>query len=154
MFDKEEGKAFRKKFWTGFGRFMGKHSSVRGRKQKWLNYRTGVKHLYFRMDADKRSARISIDIQHPDPGIRELFYEQWCEYQALLKNLTGLEWTWLPSYHHPPDQEIARIYVEKEGVNLYKEEDWPTIWAWFEPIMLGLDELWGDAVDIFQDLAK
>ena len=154
MFDKEEAKALKRRFWTGFGKQMGRHVSARGPKQKWLNYRTGVRHLFFRLHADKRLARVSIDIQHPDPGIRELFFAQWEEYKVLLHNLTAMEWTWSPSTYLDSGQEIARISVERAGLNMFVEENWQEIWDWFEPVLVGLDELWGNAVEVFQDFAK
>lgn len=154
MFDKEQAKDFRKRFWTGFGKHMGRHQSALGRKQKWLNYRTGVRHMFFRLHADSKTAMVSIDLQHPEPDIRDLFFDQWEEYQNLLHNLSGTLWKWERSYLLPEGGEISRIHVDRAGLNMYAEDDWLELWTWFEPILLGLDMVWEMAVDNFQDLSK
>ena len=42
----------------------------------WLNYKTGIKHLYFRMDADNDQATIAIDLSHPDRLVQQQYFEQ------------------------------------------------------------------------------
>ena len=60
---------------------MVKYQSVTGSKVNWINYNTGVKNIYFRLEVDQHSARVFIDLQHKDEDIRELFYEQFVYYQ-------------------------------------------------------------------------
>ena len=154
MYNKEEAKKIRTEFWTGFGQYMNIHISARGPKQKWLNYRTGIRHLFFRWEATNKIARVSIDIQHRDPGIRELFFEQFEELKLLLESTTGTNWSWLPKYQNEVGLEIARIEVTQTGWNMFNQADWPAIWNWMEPIVIGLDEVWADALEIFKDLAE
>lgn len=153
MYDKDHYKTLRKEFWTGFGQFMSRHISARGPKQKWLNYRTGVRHLFFRFEADREKATIAIDIQHSDPGIRELFYEQFIELKSLLESSTGFAWEWIPEFQQETGKKIARIQISQKGWDIYDTEDWPQIWAWFEPILIGVDDVWSNAIDIFKDLS-
>lgn len=153
MYGKEEGKEMRKRFWTAFGRYMQKHRSARGPKQKWLNYRTGVPHVFFRLDADNRTTRISIDIQHKDAGIRDLFFDQFEELQMLLESTLGEAWTWERSYFLETGREIGRIYTERKGWNLYDEQYWSEMFPWLGNRLVALDEIWADAIDIFQDLS-
>ena len=35
-------------------------------KGEWVNYKTGIRYLYFRMDADNKKASVAIEIAHPD----------------------------------------------------------------------------------------
>ncbi len=63
--------------------------SAEGETTNWINYKTGIRHLYFRMQADNRQARIAIELNHPDAGIRELFWEQLRELKTLLHETLG-----------------------------------------------------------------
>ena len=67
MIDREEVSRLRKEFWTAFGRYMTPVHSSEGMKINWINYRTDVKDVYFRMDADSHGATIAITIEHTDP---------------------------------------------------------------------------------------
>jgi hypothetical protein len=152
MYPKEENKTKRVAFWTAYGKHMERHRSLRGPKVSWLNYKTGIKHIYFRQDADERCARVSIDIQHNDPSLREVFYDQFWELETLLHQTSGAVWTWNRHHFLESGQEISRISIELKGVNMFEPADWPKIFKFLENHMLSLDEIWVNAVDIFKDL--
>ena len=76
MYSRAEATQLRQAFWTAFGQYMAPVLSAEGEKVNWPNYKTGIKHVYFRMRADTRTASIGIELTHPDAGIRELFFEQ------------------------------------------------------------------------------
>lgn len=154
MFSKEEAKNLRIEFWTAFGIYMRQHIPLAGTKQKWTNYKTGVKGLYFRMDADKRIASISIDITDPDPGIRAIFFEQWEEMKTYLEMESGIDWQWQPEYFNDMGQGIARISHEIEGLSIYDKGNWSALFAFFEQGIVALDSIWADCNEIFKDLAK
>jgi len=153
MYGKEEAKALRKRFWTSFGRYMQQFRSARGPKQKWLNYKTGVPHVFFRLHADNRLTSIGIEIQHPDPGIRDLFYQQFEELKMLLESSLEEEWVWEPHYFLETGKEIARIYTERRGWNLYEDQYWSEMFPWLGRRLVALDEIWADAKIIFEDLS-
>src|SRR5690606_40670888 len=48
MYSKEEAKRLKERFWTNFGQFMSLVPNEEGVKVNWVNYKTGIKHLYFR----------------------------------------------------------------------------------------------------------
>ncbi len=73
MYSKDEASQLKQAFWTTFGQYISPILSTDGLKINWVNYKTGIKHLYFRMEADKQIATIAIEISHPDAGIQELF---------------------------------------------------------------------------------
>ncbi len=68
-----------KEFWTIFGRYMSPVLSAEGMKINWVNYHTRLKDVYFRMDAGPKAAAIYISIEHRDPGIQELYFDQFLE---------------------------------------------------------------------------
>lgn len=145
MYTRDEVKRIKEKFWTAFGQYMGLNLSAEFEKINWINYRTGVKHLHFRMDADKRSAIIMIELAHPDAGIRRLMFEQFEAYQTMFKESVGAEWIWEVEAENNYGKEISRIYTTIEGVNIFKEEDWFALIDFFKPRLRALDAFWCDA---------
>lgn len=154
MFTKEQVQAIRTAFWTSLGRKMRKRLTADGRSIKWLNYKTGVKDLYFRMEADKKTARFCIDLQHSDSGIRALFYEQFEQFKSMLEGEVGQAFIWEEKYYLFGNKEISRIYIEKQGLNMFLEENWDELHEFFMPIFFKVDSFWCDVNDVFKELAK
>ena len=94
MYSKAEATQLRQAFWTALGQYMAPVPSAEGDTTNWINYKTGLKHVYFRMQADNRQASIGIELLHPDAGIRALFWEQFRELRPLLHETLGETWTW------------------------------------------------------------
>ena len=124
---------------------MALQPTASGSKVNWINYKTGIKHLYFRMNADQRSAKIAIEIAHPDTGIQELVLEQFSAYKNILVSSLGEDWEW--SLHAPDEygRTISSISKKIDDVNIFKQEDWPTLISFFKPRIMALDEFWYDA---------
>ena len=153
MFSKEESAQLRKDFWTAYGVFMRKHTPTADHKIKWLNYRTGIKDIYFRLEADKKRARICIDLQHRDEGIRELYFEQFQELKKMLELTTDEVWQWEKEYYRADtDITISRIYLEKEGINCYVKGDWSEFFHFFQRYQVPFDAFWGDFKGVFEAL--
>ena len=126
--------------------------SAEGDTTNWINYKTGIKHLYFRMQADNRKASIGIELTHPDAGIRELFFEQFLELKALLHETLGEEWTWEADASDANGQPLSRIYTNLAPVNLFSRDDWPALISFFKPRIIALDAFWADAQYAFEAL--
>ena len=110
-----------------------------------MNYRTGLKHVYFRMRADHRVASVAIELTHPDAEIRELFFEQFILLREVLHQRVGETWEW---QLHTEDENgclISRIYRETAPVNVFDQNDWSALISFFKPRILALDEFWSEA---------
>lgn len=153
VFSKEEAKQLRIDFWTAFGVYMRQHASLMGPKQKWVNYHTGVKGIFFRLEADAKSVRVAITLEHEDEGMRALFYAQFEEMRQYLTLETAGEWTWEPTFYQADGREIARIYREQLGLSLYNRVDWHLMFAFLADSIVPLDAVWADCRDVFIDLA-
>ena len=126
--------------------------SAEGDTTNWINYKTGLKHVYFRMQADNRRASIGIELLHPDAGIRELFWEQFMEVRTVLHETLGEEWTWQPDTTDAQGVPFSRIYTELSSVNLFNRDDWPALISFFKPRLIALDAFWTDAQYTFEAL--
>ena len=142
MYSKDEASQIRQAFWTTFGQYIAPQLSADGLKVNWVNYKTGIKYLYFKMDADKRSAVIEILIAHPDAGIQEMFFEQFAELNTMLNRYLNEEWEWALHDKDENGKTISRIYKQLNGVSIYNRNDWPQLISFFKPRIIALDEFW------------
>jgi len=152
MYGKEEAYELRKLFWTSFGKYMKRHKSADYSKVNWMNYKTGVKDLYFRLEADKRTANICVDLQMPDADIREIYYAQFKEVKSVFHDLTGAEWDWNENYTNDYNVTLTRLSIGIENVNMYNKDSWQTIFEFYEKYLIGMDEFWIEFKDLFKQL--
>jgi hypothetical protein len=152
MYTREESSLIRQHFWTRFGQYMSLHLSSEGEKVNWVNYKTGIKHLAFRMDVGKDEAVIRIEINHPDEGVQALFFEQMEELKALFHDQIGEVWIWQLHARDANGRVVSWIEKRLPGVNVFREEDWPLIIGFFKPRIIALDAFWADAQHTFEPL--
>jgi hypothetical protein len=152
MYPKQVTSRMRQEFWTVFGQYMQPVLSADGERVNWINYKTGEKGIAFRMDADTRQASISIELSHKDPGLRQLYFEQFRELEKLLHLELGEIWDWEPQYGGGDGRVVSRIYKTLDGVNLFQKEDWPTLISFFKPRIIALDGFWSAARYSFEAL--
>jgi len=151
MYTKEEKKAIKTEFWTSYGVYMRKYTPQYG-KVHWVNYKTKIKDLYFRLEFANNKAIFSIDLQHKDDGIRELFYEQLTELKVVLHDSVGEELKWEELCFNEFNQPISRISASLLDVNLFNKDDWQKVFEFFEKRIVGLHEFWMDFKEIFIEL--
>jgi hypothetical protein len=152
MYSKAEVTQLRQAFWTTFGQYMAPVPSAEGDTTNWINYKTGLKNVYFRMHADNRRASIAIELTHPDAGIRELFWEQFLELRTLLHETLGETWTWEAEATDATGQQLSRISKDLAPANIFNRESWPALISFFKPRIMALDAFWTDAQYSFEAL--
>jgi hypothetical protein len=152
LYSKDEASHLKQAFWTSFGQYIAPHLSAEGLKVNWVNYKTGLKHIYFKMQADKRTASIAIEMTHPDTGIQELFFEQFLELKNILHSHVDEEWEWQLHVRDEYGKPISRIFTRINGVSVFNKNDWPALISFFKPRIIALDEFWSDAKYAFDAL--
>lgn len=152
MYSRGEASTIRQEFWTAFGRYMSPVPSAEGLKVNWINYHTRIRDVHFRMDAGSASASIAITIEHRDPGIRELFFEQFLELKELLHSTLEEEWIWQQHVTLPDGRVISRISKELPNVSVFNKDHWPDLISFFKPRIIALDNFWENARYSFESL--
>lgn len=104
------------------------------------------------MEAAQKTATISIELAHPDSGIRELFFEQFLEFKTILHTTTGEEWLWEMQHTDESGKTYSRIYRQLNGVSIFNKNDWPALISFFKPGIIALDEFWTMVKDSFEGL--
>jgi hypothetical protein len=150
MYSKEAASAIKEKFWTSFGRYMAPVLSAEGLKQNWINYKTGIPQLFFRMDATKKQAAIAIEIRHKDPALAEDQYKKMLLLKDTLEAFLEEKWEWHHFCENEFGQTLSRIEKIKEPLNIFREEDWPGIISFFKPRIIALDAFWKENKFVFE----
>lgn len=133
MYTKQEISKQKQAFWTAFGRYMKPVLSADGEVINWINYKTGNKHVSFKMDVDRAQASIAIVVQHPDADAQRILLDRFLKLKDIFyETIEDEDWTW------------AAGTIEKTltGVNIFKNEDWPAIISFLKPRIIGLDAFW------------
>ena len=150
MYSKDQASQLIQAFWTAFGQYMSPVLSAEGLRTNWINYKTGVKHIYFKMQADNSIASIAIEVAHPDPELQQLFFEQFASYKTMLHSNLGEEWDWQLHATDEYGKTVSRITTSLSPVNVFKKEDWPKLISFFKPRIIALDEFWSNAKFAFE----
>ena len=150
MYTKEQISKQRKKFWTIVGQYMKPVPGAGSEKVNWLNYKTGIRNVFFRMDADQYKASIAIEIRHIDDEERMHYFNQFVALKNLLQQTTAYEWLWQPEVTDENGQCISSISQVLNNVNVLNEADWPTIIAFVKPRIISLDTFWEMVKDGFE----
>ena len=145
MYTREETSQVRQSFWKAYGQYMALQTSAEGLKINWINYKTGIKYLNFKMDADKNHAYIQIHLSHPDTEIQEMMMEQFRTLEKLLQSHLQEDWDW--KLHVPDEYGNTYSYIgtSLHNVNVFNQNDWPALIQFFKPRMMALDAFWSEA---------
>lgn len=152
MFSKSEASMIREEFWTTFGQYMRPIPSAEGLRINWINYKTGFKDVYFRMQTMHKTARIGIFITHNDPEIQEIFFEQFLMNQSFLESILGEKWNWVLHQTDENDKIVSLIYIDQDGLSVMNREHWHKLIEFFKPRIMALDEFWSLAKISFESL--
>lgn len=153
MYSKEEASKIRQQFWIAFGKYMKPIPSAEGLIINWVNYKTGVKNIFFRMNAEQKLATISIDITHQDIEIRAFYFEHFKAVKLLFNDVVNEEWDWKPYLLNEYGVPFAQISMSLRDTSIFHQKNWPEIISFFKPRIIALDQFWVDVKPIFEDLA-
>ncbi|RNL51085.1 DUF4268 domain-containing protein [Pedobacter jejuensis] len=152
MYSKDEAAHLRQQFWISFGQYMKPVPSVTGYPVNWINYKTGVKNIFFKMDVTNKSAVISIQLTHQDADIRNLIFNQFEEFKLMFGNAMNEPWDWIENTTDDYGKTISLISASLDGVNIYNQQHWPQLISFFKPRLILLDEFWDNVKPVFEDL--
>lgn|SRR5690554_6191213 len=152
MYTREQASQLRQAFWTTFGQYISPHLSAEGFRTNWINYNTGFKDVYFKMEADQKQASIAIVLTHNDAEIQQLYFEQFVELKHVLHERVGETWDWELHTQNEHGKTISRILKTIAPVNVFDQNDWPELISFFKPRIIALDDFWSDARYTFEAL--
>ncbi len=143
MYTKQDTSKQKQAFWTAFGKYMHPILSADGESINWINYKTGNKQFFIKMDVDSKQARIALVVYHPDPALRQRYFERLQKLKFLFEENTGeRDWQWLADKTDEDGKVTSVIEKTLAGVNFFHSEDWGPIISFLKPRLIALDAFW------------
>jgi hypothetical protein len=152
MYTKQQASELRQAFWTAFGQYMSPVLSADGEKINWINYKTGVKDVFLKMNAANKFADIAIELTHADVEMQQMLFERFLGVKKILHEQLNEEWIWELHTLNEYGKTISRIYTSLTDVSIFNKEDWPHLISFFKQRMIALDQFWSTARYGFDEL--
>jgi hypothetical protein len=126
--------------------------SSEGEKVSWINYKTGIRHLFFRMNVSNFDAYIGIEMVHKNSDDSMKTYNQFMALKTILEQELQEKWIWEAQVEIDGGQQVSRIYTALSPCNIFNKSDWPSIISFLKPRLIALDMFWGQHKMIFEML--
>ena len=150
MYSKNEAALLKKEFWTTLGSYLKPVPGAAGTRINWINYKTGVRHIYFRTDVTKREVSAAIELTHPAEEDRLEVFKKLQALQPVFREKLPGEWYWQEAVYDEQGHPLSRIICVKENVNIFNKKDWAEIIAFLKEQLTALDAFWFIVKDHFE----
>jgi hypothetical protein len=152
MYSRREISQTKEAFWTAFGRYMVPVSSAEGEHINWINYKTGIAGVQFKMDADGSNAIIALSFVHKNVEQQHRFYDKLLELRAIFEARAGNDWDWQAVQHDSSGKIFSGVAKTLSGYKVLNQQDWPELITFFKQNIISLDEFWSVAKYGFEEL--
>lgn len=151
MYSKAEKKALIVKFWAGFDEYCSGVAYLPATKKRWLLHRTDISQVALKFDAGRKSVAVILEVGHRNERRRLMVYELLEKYKLLLEQgfEDGLIWDF--AYERENGEEVCRIYLEQEGLDMHRQKQWDDIYAFFAKNMHQLQQNFLDIRDLLKE---
>lgn len=129
-------------FWMMFGKYMAPVLSAEGEKINWINYKTGVRNLRFKMQVNKSSITIAIELEHLDILLQQQQFEILLNFKKQFHTICGSNWNWKKEVIAADNKVTARVEATLESVSILNQSQWPDIISFLKTNLIVLDEFW------------
>lgn len=152
MYTKEQASAIRQKFWTKFGQYMSPVPPAGFEKVNWVNYKTGIKGIFFKADVDQNTAKVFIEINIKDMMLQHQYFEIFDNFATQFEKIVGEGWYWRKQYQKETGETVSIISIELKHVTVFDEQYWPSIISFFKQHLMALDRFWNDFKPAFETI--
>lgn len=129
-------------FWTVFGQYMAPIPSADGEKINWINYKTEVRFIRFRLQSINSIASVAIELSHPDINVQQQQFEQLGLFKKQFQQICATDWRWRKMNKDERNKITCSIETSIENVSIMNESQWPQIISFFKPRLISLDNFW------------
>lgn len=150
MWSKEEAKEVRVNFWNGFKSYCSKHKIYR----KWVLTGVKIKSTQLKFYVDEQKALVLFQIDHKNDLRRYEIFECFLSYRKLMAADCGEDLKWEEDYYGIGERAVSAIYFELSAVNMYRQEDWDKIYAFFAEKMPLLEGAYWEYRDLITERLK
>jgi Domain of unknown function (DUF4268) len=150
MYTHEEAKEVKQKFWTSFGKYMLPVPPASGEKINWINYKTGVKGISFKLDADNTEAIVAIEFHYYDYNLQIELYNKFLQLKAHFEPITGNDWEYFEDHVSNSGKNVSVIIKKLPNIKIFRESDWPQIISFFKQNIIAIDQFWNEWKPAFE----
>ena len=153
MYSAQEISKQKQTFWTAFGKYMQPILSAEELPVTWVNYKTGVPGISFRMDADDKRVSIAIVISSSDPSRQQALYNRLTQMKQMIGEALGeKDWVWQASGPDEYGRMVSSVSKQLKGLSIHRQEDWPAMISFLKPRIIALDAFWSAGRYGFEEL--
>lgn len=140
-------------FWTAFGKYMRPILSAEELPISWINYKTNIQGVNFKMEADDKNASIAIVFSHADLSRQQVFYNRLVQMKQILEETLGeYDWAWQQNVPDKNGKIVSSLSKQLKDVSIYQQEHWPAIISFLKPRIIALDAFWSMGKYGFEEL--
>jgi hypothetical protein len=150
MYSKEEAKELRLKFWESFRNYSTSRKIRKKFPPYWILTHTGVKALNLRFHVDRKVAQVGIDLETRNMDKRIELYEKLESVRKILEKTMKGPMIWEVDYVRENGKSVSRIYMQRDGVDIYDQATWPEAHRFMYEKMTRLEEFYRE----FRDFMK
>ena len=150
MYSKEEAKALRIEFWERFKGYSDVRRRQKGKPEKWILDRTGIKALDLKFHIDRQCAQVGFEIETNDMDRRLELFDKLESLKKLLENAMKSELTWEVDYTRENGKSVSRIYTRLDKVDIYNKDTWPDVFKFFYTNMMKLESFFEEYRDFLK----
>lgn len=151
MYTREEARQLRKSFWITFAKRCEIVPELQHRKKKWILYDTKISGLDLKFDIDRFEASVMIEVNAKSEDRRLQIFELLEKYKVILEEGFGNGLEWELCYTRESGEEVCRIYVMNDGVDIHRQSQWPDIYNFFIDNMLILERNFLEIRELLQE---
>jgi hypothetical protein len=152
MYSRREVSQTKEAFWTAFGKYMSPVQSAEGEYINWINYKTGVNGVQFKMDADGNDATIALVFAHKDIEVQQRFYSKLLELRSIFEFTAGNDWQWRNAQVDDFGKPLSGVAKTLTDHKILNQQDWPALITFFKQNIIALDEFWSRVKYGFEEL--
>ena len=150
MYSKEEAKALREEFWDRFKTYSSGRRARKKLPENWIMADTGVKALNLRFHVDRSVAQVGIDLETRNMDKRLELFEKLESVKKVLEEAMKSPMIWELEYIRENGKSVSRIYLQKEGVDIYNSDTWPAAHQFMYDNMMKLESFYREYRDFFK----
>ena len=145
MYNPQEASQIRQQFWTTLGQYLAPIPSASGLKVNWINYKTGVQAIRFKMDVLHKHAFAGVEINGTTETRSDLY-----RMFLLFKHDFPENYLWVETTEDADGRAVSRIYKSLDGCTPLNNADWPELIAFFKEQIIAFDQFWAMHNEIFK----
>ncbi len=151
MFSKDEAKALRLEFWNTFKANSEKIRRKQGMKKEWMLKQTGIKGLSLRFDVDRKHVAVGFEFYFRNKFKEALLMESFEGIRHFLESELSYPLVWDDAFVTEEGRTCSRIYVKKDGVDIFQKKYWDEMWEFMMTNMFIMEKFLLDFKDFIEN---